>query len=108
MVKMVKRECYARAGKTRLQICAPVLGVALGISANVVADSSGLPRVVASEYQSDAPDCFKSLTVIDEGELRRLRGGIRLGGLDMDIGARLRTVIDGSAVLESVVRLDET
>lgn len=100
-------ECSVRAGGIRLQICATVLA-ALVISANAVADSSSLARVVASGHQSDEPDCFKSLTVIGEDKLRRLRGGISLGGLDMNIGARLRTVIDGSAVLESVVRLDET
>lgn len=101
-------ECYVCAGEIRLPVCATMLAAALGISANVVADSSSLARVVASWHQRDEPDCLKSLTVIGEDELRRLRGGIRLGGLDMNIGARLRTVIDGSTVLESVVRLDET
>ncbi|MGM0857496.1 MAG: hypothetical protein ACQEW0_10480 [Pseudomonadota bacterium] len=48
-------------------------------------------------------DEFSRGVVIAEAELDQLRAGFSLGGLDVDFGARLQTMIDNSIELVSVV-----
>jgi len=50
-------------------------------------------------------DAFEALTVIDIDELAGMRGGFEVAGLQIDIGANIRTFLDGIQVLESVVNL---
>jgi hypothetical protein len=50
-------------------------------------------------------DEFGTLAVIGKDELDKLRGGFEIGGLQLDIGATIRTFIDGVQVLQSVVTL---
>jgi hypothetical protein len=50
-------------------------------------------------------DEFETLAVIGKDELDKLRGGFEIGGLQLDIGATIRTFIDGVQVLQSVVTL---
>ena len=52
-----------------------------------------------------AADAFETLAVISNDELAELRGGFELSGLQIDIGAYIRTFIDGMQVLESMVNL---
>lgn len=54
------------------------------------------------------PDVFMELPLIGASELAAMRGGINLAGLDMDFGAEVRTLIDGTLALESVVSLTES
>lgn len=53
-------------------------------------------------------DHFRSFAVVNAGELAEMRGGFTIGGLDMQFGANVRTVIDGTSVLESVIKLTQT
>lgn len=46
---------------------------------------------------------FHRGTVIAEAELDQMRAGFNIGGLDVDFGARLQTMIDNSIELVSVV-----
>lgn len=48
-------------------------------------------------------DDFHRGTVIAEAELDQMRAGFNIGGLDVDFGARLQTMIDNSIELVSVV-----
>lgn len=71
------------------------------------APSSGYPapvnlytEVVSSLALNDE---FSRGVVIAEAELDQLRAGFSLGGLDVDFGARLQTMIDNSIELVSVV-----
>ncbi|MCW4150881.1 hypothetical protein OM427_15215 [Halomonas sp. 18H] len=48
-------------------------------------------------------DEFRRGVVIAETELDQLRAGFSLGGLDVDFGARLQTLIDNKVELVSVV-----
>ncbi|NYS62052.1 hypothetical protein [Vreelandella salicampi] len=48
-------------------------------------------------------DDFYRGTVIAENELDQMRAGFNVGGLDVDFGARLQTMIDNSIELISVV-----
>ena len=52
-----------------------------------------------------AADAFETLAVISNDELAELRGGFEISGLQIDIGAYIRTFIDGMQVLESIVNL---
>lgn len=48
-----------------------------------------------------ADDQFSSLEVIGLEELGGMRGGLRVGGLNIDVGAVVRTIVDGKLALES-------
>ena len=50
-------------------------------------------------------DAFETLDIISNDELAGLRGGFEIAGLQIDIGAYIRTFIDGIQVLESMVNL---
>ncbi|WP_166644602.1 hypothetical protein [Halomonas ventosae] len=52
---------------------------------------------------SSTRDEFHRGTVIAEAELDQMRAGFNIGGLDVDFGARLQTMIDNSIELVSVV-----
>lgn len=61
-------------------------------------------RLYAEASFPSAPrDDFHRGTVIAEAELDQMRAGFNIGGLDMDFGARLQTMIDNSIELVSVV-----
>lgn len=71
--------------------------------------SSGYPMPVSlytevvSSMAVAVNDEFSRGVVIAEAELDQLRAGFSLGGLDVDFGARLHTMIDNSVELVSVV-----
>lgn len=52
---------------------------------------------------SSTRDDFHRGTVIAEAELNQMRAGFNIGGLDVDFGASLQTMIDNSVELVSVV-----
>lgn len=54
-------------------------------------------------FPSSTRDEFHRGTVIAEAELDQMRAGFNIGGLDVDFGARLQTMIDNSIELVSVV-----
>lgn len=56
----------------------------------------------------DSNDVFADLPVITDGELGAMRGGFRIAGLDISIGANMRTLVDGQVALESLITLSGT
>lgn len=52
-------------------------------------------------------DDFYRAIVIAENELDQMRAGFNIGGLDVDFGARLQTMIDNSIELVSVVNFSK-
>lgn len=67
-----------------------------------------LAIVTQPRAQPDLAVSFETLPVIDDNALSQMRGGLRIGGLDLQIGARMRTFIDGSLVLQSRLNLTES
>lgn len=55
-----------------------------------------------------ARDHFYRGTVIAEEDLDQMRAGFNIGGLDVDFGARLQTLVDNSVELVSVVSFTRT
>lgn len=82
--------------------------VALALPApRVQADAAGWASLKAANFGSGQPsnDDFYGLETADLAELSDLRGGFNVGGLEMAIGANIRTFVDGALVLESVARV---
>lgn len=50
------------------------------------------------------PDVFAPFPLIDRDEMARLRGGFSIGGLEMEFGANVRTLIDNVVRLETIVQ----
>ncbi len=50
-------------------------------------------------------DNFSGLEVIAMEELGEMRGGLAIGGLEIDVGAVVRTIVDGQLALESHISL---
>ncbi|MDI5891729.1 hypothetical protein [Halomonas rhizosphaerae] len=67
--------------------------------------SAQAPASLYPEVESSAVtrDDFHRGDVIAEAELDQMRAGFNIGGLDVDFGARLQTMIDNSIELVSVV-----
>lgn len=82
--------------------------VALALPApSVQADAAGRASLKAASFGTGqiAKDDFYGLETADLAELSDLRGGFNVGGLEMAIGANIRTFVDGALVLESVARV---
>lgn len=78
------------------------------VSANPFVPTGWLQRAaeqapVAANKQ--AVDHFSRVEVIGANELGKMRGGLRVGGFDIDVGAVVRTIIDGNLALESHISL---
>lgn len=73
----------------------------------VHADAAGWASLKAAKFGSAQPmnDDFYGLETLGLAELADLRGGFKVGGLEMAIGANIRTFVDGALVLESVARV---
>ncbi len=92
-------------------LLAGAFAAALGVPTLAGADASvpnGLRSAPFSGQAIDAYASFSALAVINETELGAMRGGFTLGGLDVEFGANMRTFIDGTLALESVVALTES
>lgn len=79
-----------------------MLGAACsGLSGRVAADAGTGP---ATTGQADARP-FDAIPTVDPDRLAGLRGGLRVGGLDMEFAANVRTLVNGTLVLESTTNL---
>ncbi len=67
-------------------------------------DPLGSPADLQAE--TSGPDAFAEFNTISEGELREMRGGMSIGGLDLSIGATIQTTINGAS-LQSVFKVTE-
>lgn len=74
---------------------------------SVQADAAGRASLKAVNFGTGetTKDDFYGLETVDLAELSDLRGGFNVGGLELAIGANIRTFVDGALVLESVARV---
>lgn len=63
-----------------------------------------LLAAAAQPARADDDNPFEELAAVSSDELQDMRGGLQVGGLNLDIGANLRTYVDGRLALESVIR----
>lgn len=83
----------------------PALRTLLLVAAAVAAGAAFAPRAENLSDHSPAPDPFRNLAVVGERELAAARGGLELGGLSLEFGADVRTYVDGSLALQTLVNM---
>lgn len=71
--------------------------IGLGISALLM--SAAAPSAVASDSYAGSPR-------ISADELRSLRGGLSIAGMDIQFGATIRTMVNGTLAAETVLTLN--
>ncbi len=72
----------------------------------VRADAIARASLRAAHFATTPPaDDFAGLETVSLTEMSDIRGGFNVGGLEMAIGANIRTFVDGALVLESVARV---
>ena len=71
------------------------------------ADAAGRASLRAAHFGAgtSSQDDFHGLDTVGLAEMSDIRGGFNVGGLEMAIGANIRTFVDGALVLESVARV---
>lgn len=93
--------------------CAAALVVAAASQAATLSPTApaavhDAPRLYAEVSQpSGAQDGFYRGTVIADEEMGQMRAGFNFGGLDVDFGARLQTLIDNRVEMVSVVNFTQ-
>lgn len=79
-----------------------MLGAACSsLSGRVAADADIEPATRGQTYAQP----FDAIPTVDPDHLAVLRGGLRVGGLDMEFAANVRTLVNGTLVLESTTNL---
>lgn len=72
----------------------------------VQADAVARASLRAAHFATTSrADDFAGLETVSLTEMSDIRGGFNVGGLEMAIGANIRTFVDGALVLESVARV---
>lgn len=75
-------------------------------SPEVKADAAGRASLRAANFATgQQADDFAGLETVSLAEMSDIRGAFNVGGLEMAIGANIRTFVDGALVLESVARI---
>jgi hypothetical protein len=72
-----------------------------GLSSRVAADADITPPASSPAYAQP----FDAVPTASTDSLAALRGGLRVGALDMSFAANVRTVVNGALVLESTTNL---
>ena len=80
------------------------VGIATALSCAPAGAAEVQPMIVGSGSPSDI--AFAQLELIDQAEMAELRGGLSIGGIDMEFGATLRTLID-NVKLTTAYRISE-
>jgi hypothetical protein len=83
----------------------PALRTLLLVAAAMASGAAFAPRAENLSAHSPASDPFRNLAVVDERELAAARGGLELGGLSLEFGADVRTYVDGSLALQTLVNM---
>jgi hypothetical protein len=81
-----------------------VVTLVLSTPLTIKADFTSAHRFSSNSIKESvvhSDDVFSEITVISNNELGGIRGGFRVGGLDINIGAIVRTFIDGRLALQS-------
>lgn len=101
--------CRKRTNRPSLHTLAIAIAAALSCApiGAVAAPGATMPEAQAeARPEAHAEARFSQLERIDEGELAQLRGGLSIGGVEMDFGATLRTLID-NIQLTTAYRISE-
>lgn len=61
----------------------------------------------ATEPANNLNNPFAALPVIDHDQMAQLRGGFNIAGLELELGANVRTLIDNTVRLETIVQLTQ-
>ena len=80
------------------------VGIAAALSCAPAGAAGVQPMIVGSGAPSDS--AFAQLELIDRAEMAELRGGLTIGGINMEFGATLRTLID-NVKLTTAYRISE-
>ncbi len=67
-----------------------------------------LPAPPSIVYPQETDEIFSELSVIKHNELNNMRGGLNIGGTQINIAALLSTLIDGQVVLETQLNVSDT
>ncbi|UYG07764.1 hypothetical protein [Halomonas sp. M4R1S46] len=104
-VKAIRR----RAGPLRVLSAVLLVGAASLAPTGVSPASAATTFVHAVQgVHSDAPDIYRQGEVIPEDRLATLRGGFNLGGMELDFGAKLTTLINNTVRYETEVAFRNT
>ena len=82
---------------TRSRLPRPVQGMALGALLTV--------PFAAPALAGESSDPFAAFPLIRHEQMAELRGGFNVGGLELEFGANVRTLIDNVVRLETIVQL---
>ena len=91
-----------------LAVIVVMLAILLSTQQPVKADFTSTKRFLPSPVKEGiivSDNVFAGITVFSNHELGDMRGGFRIGGLDINIGAIVKTFIDGHLALESQLTL---
>lgn len=61
----------------------------------------------AAEAASAVPETYDGSPVVSHGELRALRGGLAIAGMDLQFGATVNTVVNGTLAAQTVLTLKD-
>ncbi len=75
-------------------------GSAIALAILVSAAGAGQSASLAAEAQP-----FDAIPTVSPDALAAQRGGLRVGGLDMEFAANVRTLVNGALVLETITNL---
>lgn len=89
-----------RSGKA-IALAAVAGAACAGQSVSLAADAGIGPATAGPAYSEP----FHAISTASLEHLAALRGGLRVGGLDMDFAANVRTLVNGTLVLESITSL---
>lgn len=87
--------------RTLLQLATCLAGCAL------LSQSGGLKADPSNTAADSARDGLARQPVIQAADLAAMRGGLRVAGLEFSVGAVVRTLIDGSLILESNIDIGD-
>jgi hypothetical protein len=66
---------------------------------------SGITRG-AAEAASAVPESYDGSPVVSHAELRAMRGGLEIAGMDLQFGATVNTVVNGTLAAQTVLTLN--
>ena len=76
----------------------------LTTAAFILALSGIAPR--AAEAASAVPESYDGSPVVSHAELRAMRGGLEIAGMDLQFGATVDTVVNGTLAAQTVLTLN--
>ncbi|MCO6440552.1 MAG: hypothetical protein J5I81_05555 [Nitrococcus mobilis] len=101
---MISPIVYSRVDRNRIRH--PLQGMLLGALLTLPIAHPTLAGEWSATAES-ANNPFAAFPVIDHDQMAQLRGGFNIGGLELEFGANVRTLIDNVIRLETIVQLTQ-